>query len=141
MLVQVGPLPSGSVTAWIAYARTILDRVGRGDLGATTLAPDVRLGFERFLDDWEAAAGGDVFMWTAEVDREQVEFLAHTWFGLAAALADEATDRGFPLAPDEGEPFYRALVAGLLDALDQEEGPGREFGEQLRQSWPGFKDP
>ena len=141
MRVQVGPVPSGSVTIWVAYARTVLAQAiaHPGQRGAT-LPDEAIAGFEAFLDEWDDLAKGDTdFIWVAEVEAERVEFLAHAWFGLAAQLAGEAQGRGFPLSPPEGEEFYQSLVAALLDALAYEGRSMMEFSEQLRDEWPGLK--
>jgi hypothetical protein len=43
------------------------------------------------------------------------------------------------MAPAASEAFYRALVAGLLTALDQEGDATSEFSEHLRSFWPGLE--
>src|SRR4051794_17526809 len=140
MLVEVGPVPSGSVTIWVAYARTVLAQA-LAHLGSDApLAEGAIEAFESFLDVWEdVAAQREVFHWSADVDAERVEYLTHVWFRLAARLAGEAEQRGYPLAPPEGEPFYQALVAAILDALAYEGRSLAEFSEQLREDWPGLK--
>jgi len=141
MRVQVGPVPSGSVTIWVAYARTVLAQSLAHPGVHAPLAIEAIDAFEDFLDAWdEAAQVGTEFTWTADVDPERVEYLAHVWFRLAAQLAAEAESRGFPLSPPEGEPFYQSLVAAVLDALAYEGRSMLEFSEQLREQWPGLKD-
>ncbi len=141
MRVHVGPVPSGSVIIWIAYARTVLAQSLAHPGTHAPLPTEAVDAFEGFLDRWEDTASvGTEFVWTADVDPERVEYLAHVWFQLAARLASEAEARGFPLAPPEGEEFYQALVRALLDALAQEGRSLLEFSEQLREDWPGLKD-
>jgi len=140
MHVQVGPLPSGSVTIWVAYARTVLAQSLAHPGAHAPLAVEAIDAFEEFLDEWdEEASMGTEFLWSAEVDPERVEYLAHVWFRLAAQLAAEAEIRGFPLSPPEGDEFYQALVATVLDALAYEGRSTLEFSEQLREQWPGLK--
>jgi hypothetical protein len=141
MRVQIGPVPSGSVTMWVAYARTVLaEAITRPRKHAVRISPEAIEGFESFLDQWDDHARTDEeFLWVAEVNPEQVEYLAHAWFTIAAALAEEADARGFPLAPSEGEAFYQALVTAVLDALAHEGRSLLEFSEQLRTDWPGLK--
>lgn len=143
MEIRVGPVSAGSVRLWVAYARTVLGQVltGTGTRPAT-LSPDVVEAFETFLDTWDdLAASGEEFVWEADVDTERVEHLAHVWFTVAAGLADQAERRGFPMAPTEGEEFYQALVAALLDGLAHEGRSLQEFAEQLKDAWPGLKEP
>lgn len=149
MQVQVGPVSPESVMAWVSYARTVLATVSTSDpttAAPTTVSPDVAEGFERYLAAWEAQASraGD-FVWTADVDPEEVEFLAHTWFTLAARLTARGADGGpsrprLPERPAASEEFYQSLVAAMLDALAQEGRSLREFAEQLRDDWPGLQD-
>jgi hypothetical protein len=146
--VQLGPLPAEGVRLWLAYARVVLDRLEAklaGDEppalpgGVPTVPPDLVDTFSHFLDEWEAAARGDTFTWSDEVDPEQARYLAHFYFALVSLLADEAQARGFPVAPPEGDEFYLALVSAFLDALAQEGGDNTAFVDELRVAWPGLK--
>lgn len=141
MRVQVGPLPSGGVGMWIAYARTVIAQVlaHPNQLG-TALSPDVVEAFEQYLDQWDdVAARGPEFLWTTEIEPERVEFLGRAFFTIADGLARAAQERGYPISPPEGEGFYQALVKAFLDALAQEGRSRLEFSEQLRDEWPGLK--
>lgn len=139
MRVQVGPLGSSGVLAWVAYARTVVDEATSGRHPELTLEPEVAAAFRGFLDEWQAAAeAGGEFLWATEVDPEQVEFLAHAFHHVAVALANAAERRGFPLAPSEGDEFYLALVTAFLDALGREGGARSEFAEELASTWPGL---
>src|SRR5512144_1316470 len=118
MLVQVGPLPSGGVSLWIAYARTVVAQIMTHPADAdVALDPDVVEAFDRYLDEWEdLAARATVFLWSTEVEPERVEFLGRAFFSIAASLARAAEERGYPISPPEGEEFYQALVKAFLDA-------------------------
>ncbi len=142
MRVQIGPVDSGSVTMWVAYARTVLAHaLTRPDDRLLSVSAETVESFEHFLDQWDARADQDTtFVWVADVDPDEIEFLTHAWYVIAGALAAEADQRGFPLAPAEGERFYQSLVNGVLDALDAEDRSRQEFSEQLRDQWPGLKD-
>ena len=141
MRVQIGPLPSGGVGMWIAYARTVIAQVlAHPEQLGTTLSPDVVEMFEVYLDQWDAVAGeGPEFLWVTDVEPERVEFLGKAFFSIAEGLARAAEVRGYPISPPEGEPFYQALVKGFLDALAHEGRSRLEFSEQLRDEWPGLK--
>lgn len=141
--MQIGPVKSSGVLAWVAHARGVLAemRAGRGPAGPA-LAPGVVDAFERFLDEWQrTAAHDDEFVWSADVDPEQVEFLAHAFYNIAQELATAAEARGYPLAPPEGEEFYQSLVCAFLDALEQEGKGAGAFAEDMRTTWPGLKEP
>lgn len=127
---------------WVLYARTVLAQaLTHPGTPGETLPPEAVERFEHYLDAWEDVAALDTeFVWIDDVDPEEIEFLAHTWFGLARDLAEEAEQRGYPLAPPEGDEFYQALLTALLDALTAEGRSMREFSEMLRAQWPGLKD-
>jgi hypothetical protein len=131
---------AGSATLWVAYARTVLAQsVARP--GEHQVPAELVEGFETYLDRWESLAGAsDELVWEEDLDAEQVRYLAHSFHRIASGLADEAERRGYPISPPEGDEFYRALVAGFLDALDAESDTMREFAEELRATWPGLKD-
>ena len=141
MRVQVGPLPSGGVGIWIAYARTVVAQIiTHPDHGDVALDADVIEAFDRYLDEWEdLAREQSVFLWSTEVEPERVEFLGRAFFSIADSLARAAERRGYPISPPEGEEFYQALVKAFLDALAHEGRSRLEFSEQLRDEWPGLK--
>jgi hypothetical protein len=141
VLIQIGPLASTSVQAWTTYARRVLAQALQRSSRGPVLDKAVVDQFQHLLDSWEAAAtAADTFVWSTDLDPDQVEYLMHAFSNLVARLADEARARGYPEAPPESEEFYLALVTGLLDALQDAGGAHAEFAEQLRSSWPGLKD-
>ncbi|MCX7620929.1 MAG: hypothetical protein N2037_08830 [Acidimicrobiales bacterium] len=142
MHVRVGPVPSGSVAIWIAYARTVLAQAMTGTrVSSHPLPTEVIEAFEQLLTEWEELAERDLsFVWEAELDVEQVTYLLHAFFDVASGLAQAAQARGFPVSPPEGDEFYRALVLSLLGALELEGGPYRDFAIDLRARWPGLKE-
>lgn len=137
MHVHVGPLPSETASAWIAFARSVLD----DGLGAETpdLSPEVRAGFAAFLGEWETVArASPTFLWETDVDPEQVEFLALALHRVASELSEAAVRRGYGLMPEAGAPFYRAVVTAFLDAMGGESRALAAYSEELRSSWPGL---
>lgn len=149
MHLRVGPVAASSALAWIDYGRSVLHRAAAEDAGGSVgkgalppLEPDVRAVFSTFLDEWEhLARTGEPVIWSVEVPPDRGEFLTHAFYRLADRLAEEATGRGATAAPPEADEFYQALVTGILDALAHEGRATAEFGEQLRQGWPGLKEP
>jgi hypothetical protein len=135
--VHVGPIAADSASAWIGFARGVLD--GRTTVGAPDLPPEVMAGFVGYLDQWERIAStSDAFLWDTDVDTEQIEFLALALHRVATELDAAARQRGFALMPPEGEPFYRAVVNGFLDAMAAESPTLATYAEELRSSWPGL---
>jgi hypothetical protein len=134
--VALGPLPSESARAWLAYARHVVVTPRAHD--AETLNDEIRHAFESYLTEWDKAAADDpVFRWETEVDGELVEYLVHAFYRVAVRLSEEAERRGGRLAPPEGDIFYAALVRALLDAMEAETVAAAEFAGHLRAFWPG----
>ena len=141
MHVQVGPIPSGGVNIWIAYARTVIGQaLVHPDQLYERLDPDVIEAFDEYLAEWEQRASASAeFLWVTDVEPERVEFLGRAFLAIAESLARAAEQRGYPISPVEGEEFYQALVKGFLDALAHEGRSRLEFSEQVRDQWPGLK--
>lgn len=142
MHIQIGPVPAPAVQAWVDYARSVLAGgvagASRHELGLDDEMVEL---FEGYLDEWETCtADGADLRWETELDPDRVEFVMHAFQRIAEALARAATQRGFPLAPAEGELFYRALVTAVVAALGGESPARGAYAEQLRDEWPGFKE-
>lgn len=138
MRLHVGPLPSHSARAWITYARDIVDGMTSGGAEAP-VASDLLEAFERYLDEWSAAADrSERFDWETEIPSELAEYQAHAFHQIANRLAEAAEARGQPMQPPEGETFYRALVNAIIDALLMEGDATAEYALHLRSFWPGF---
>jgi hypothetical protein len=139
--VEIGPVPSTSVTAWVGYARKALDEViGEPGSDGVWIPDDTVATFTGYLDQWEAAATGvDELHWASDIPADEAEYLSHAFFRIVSNLANRADERGWSMAPPESEEFYRALVGAFLTALDEEGSGSAEFSEHLRSFWPGLE--
>ena len=134
MRLDVGPLPSESVIAWVDYAAGVLGSGATADLPA-----DVVEGFRWYLLEWRRTAeGGAEFHWEADVSPEVAEYLMLPFFRMAEHLSVVAQRRRRPAAPPESTAFYLLLVQAVLDALEQEGPAQAEFADHLRSFWPGL---
>jgi hypothetical protein len=137
--IELGPVSGASARSWIGYAREVIaTRRAHDD---ETLPADLRAGFEVYLDEWEAAARGGELRWEAEIAPEVVEYMVHGFYRVATRLAEEGERRGGRASPPEGDEFYHALVAALLEAMASEGAAAQEFAEHLREFWPGLDTP
>jgi hypothetical protein len=129
--VEVGPVPSAAATAWLDYATSVVVERRR------TMPVQVVASFVGYLEEWKAAAGeGAIFHWEGKAEPEEVEYLLHAWFKLATERAESGRDAG---GPDEGRPFYSAVVHALLQALRTENASTAELADHLAQFWPGLE--
>jgi hypothetical protein len=126
---------------WVAYARTVLGQALAGVDGMPPIEPSVVEQFETWLDSWEGAAiHGPEMTWSGDVDTDELVALSGAFLEIAASLATQAEQRGYPISPPEGDAFYQALVTGLIEGLAEEGRTLNEVADGLRHSWPGFKD-
>lgn len=134
MRLDVGPLPSESVIAWVDYAAGVL-----GSGATDELAPDVVEGFRWYLLEWRhVAERGAEFHWEADVSPDVAEYLMLPFFRTAERLSAIAAQRRRRAAPPESTAFYVLLVQAVLDALAQEGPAQAEFADHLRSFWPGL---
>lgn len=133
MDVTVGPVAASSARAFADYARRVLSGAGAG----ADVPSDAAQAFLGYIEEWEEVSlTSEEMVWTAEAEPEVAEDIIYAFFRLARAL-DEASRATGAMAPAEAEPFYRALVAGLLKALEGEGERRADFASSLRASWPG----
>jgi CheY-like chemotaxis protein len=135
MHLEVGPVDSASARAWVENARAVLAGVRRaGEELPRALPDDVGAAFDRYLDEWQAAAeADDVFRWSGDVDTEQMSRLVVYWFSLLTLDDDTWMRFGLPFAPPESEPFYLALSRAVTDAFAEADA---EVGATIKASWP-----
>ncbi len=137
MRVVVGPVPVEAAEAWLSYAREVVDDLAFSATDECYAQPDLLATFDGYLRSWEAATGGDRFLWSADLPAEQVEYHMHAFQQVAGVLAERAERSGVRTAPEEGEPFYLALLNGVLAALESEGESHAEFAQHLGAFWPG----
>ncbi len=139
MHVEVGPVPSASVLAWLDYAEAVISSDEAAPTAGDDIPADVTESFARYIAEWHRQASRDPeFLWTADIPDEVAEYLILAFYRVVQRLAKAAEARGTALSPPEGEAFYVMLVHGLLDGLAAE-GPGAaEFSDHLKSFWPGL---
>jgi len=140
MLLELGPVPSSSAIAYVAFCRERLAEVVAepGDL-APTLTPDVAALFGGLLDRWqEIAEAGAVFAWTQEINVETLEY--HFVAFVRVVLGSDPIGRSSESADDRQaelrRPFRVALVNGILTALEREGSGSAALAAELRAQWP-----
>ncbi len=139
MRVVIGPVSRESASAWLGYARRIVDALGALAPDECFSTPEVCAAFDRFLTEWEtvAASRDDCFLWEQELTVEDVEYHVHAFHQVASMLSRRSELGRQRKAPAEGEEFYAAVVRGALTALDAESPASSAFAEHLGEFWPG----
>ena len=144
MLLEVGPVSSPAVIAWIDYAEAVL--AVTADEPASDVVDEsfddyvpaeVYDQFAGYLQDWRPIAEStDEFHWMLDIEPEVAEYLVHTFFKLSWRQA-RADDHGLRMS-SSAVVFNRHLVKRMLGSLSSEGPAEAEFAEHLRSFWPGL---
>ena len=138
MRLQLGPLPSASVIAWIEDVNAALEDVesGRTDF-PFVVSPESISTTRRLLLSCYMRCKGETFTWsTTHVDPDIAVVQLHYWLTLARAYLD-LVQRGEarPMRP-QAEQFADALLRALLDGLVETGKLDAERAERTWESWP-----
>ena len=135
MQVDIGPVEATSATAFIDYARAVLEGYGLQDEPLDgQVGSDVVKNFRSYLDQWAQVAkrGGD-FKWTADVDLEQVEYLVHAFYRVAGRVTEAAEERGLCLIAFHREVRFVEITEVVHRELIDQGGELLRRGDELHK--------
>jgi len=134
MQVEIGPVPSSAVQAWVNYGREVL--VALRGAAPGEVPPRVLDRFATYLDEWSAQSRRDAtFRWVGEASPEVVEYLINALYVLGERVEEEAEEGRMRLRPPEADKFHIVLVNSVLEALAHEGPSQAQFVEQMRARW------
>jgi hypothetical protein len=116
----IGPVAGDLARTWLANSARIVAgaRQHRYQLSMPIEEPLLDL-VEAYLQFWmDAAAGQELFHWEADVDTDHVREIVDQWMLLARLTDDDLSVIDCTWAPPETQPFYEALLTGVINALD-----------------------
>jgi hypothetical protein len=136
--VRIGPIPSAVARVWVANTSSIIAAVRRQPAVLPRPIPaDVLDLFDRFLATWgDLAQQSEDFYWVARANPHEVQRLVEHWALIDSMSDDDLAALGCQWAPPEGEPFFHALTAGVLEAMAAH-AETQELARQLAGQWPG----
>jgi DNA-binding NarL/FixJ family response regulator len=115
--LRLGPVPSSTARIWIANTATIVASL-RAHPEVLAVPGEVLDVFDRFLEDWRiTAAATEDFYWVARAEDAEVEWLVDWWARIDRMSDEQLAILGVHWSPPEGEPFFRALTASVLEAI------------------------
>jgi hypothetical protein len=138
----IGGVDAGLARTWLDNSRGIVAgaRHHRRELSVHVEDPLLDLA-DAYLTLWRAAAEDiATFSWSAEVDADHVQQLAEQWLLLAQLSDDDLRLIGCYWAPEETRPFYDALLAGCVAALEEDPST-RPTAALLSTEPPGTRAP
>lgn len=138
--VRVGPVPAAAARTWIANTRTILDAVqAHPDVLPEPVPEDVLELFCSFLDQWsDIAQRTTEFRWVARAKPADVSRIVEQWATIDSMSDGDLGRLGVHWSPPDGEPFFEALTAGVLRALERHEETER-LGRLLAEQWGQYQ--
>jgi CheY-like chemotaxis protein len=121
--LRLGPVDSAAARVWVDNTSAILSAVRAHPEVFPDPVPDAVLNvFERLLGSWrEVAAGSSEFYWAARAEATEVEQVVECWARIDRMSDDQLAALGVRWSPPEGEPFFRALTACVMDAVSAHE--------------------
>ena len=134
--VKIGPLPSANAIAWIDNASRIVEAVRRNpDVLDRPVDPAVFDAFTRFLRVWhDIASANDDFSWAARANPVQVGLLLEAWAAIGRIPDERLAALGCRRSVPEGRPFYLAVTAAILDAVQRYDATS-ELAATLGRQW------
>jgi CheY-like chemotaxis protein len=117
--VRLGPVDAAAARIWVDNTSTITAAVrAHPEVLAEPVPDDVLDVFDRFLATWrELAAATEDFYWVARAEVAEVERLVDCWARVDRMTDDQLATLGVHWSPPEGEPFFHALRACVLEAV------------------------
>lgn len=122
MKVRIGPVSGEAARAWCDHLRRNLVVVAdQRDALPFRLPDEIVEAFSVLLDEWRAAADGDVFEWSADFPVDDVRTLVRYWANLDLMTAAHLERFEITWSPAEARPFFHALVAAVDQAFRDED--------------------
>jgi hypothetical protein len=134
----IGPVAADVARIWLENSARIVAgaRRHRYQLSVTVEEPLLDL-VEAYLEFWKDAVDNQkLFNWEADVDPDHVRVIVEQWLLLARLTDDDLAIIDCNWAPPETQPFYDALLSGVISALDQDPDT-RPMARQLEVEPPG----
>lgn len=134
--IQIGPVPSDAVVAWVDNSQAILDAVtAPGAPVSVDLDPDDERFFRDLLALWrDLSSQESTFYWTARASAADVDRAVRAWTMLDDLTDEQIAELGCRWSPPEARPFFEALTGGVVSAIARHEET-RELAETLRGRW------
>jgi DNA-binding NarL/FixJ family response regulator len=117
--LRLGPVDAAAARVWVDNTTRIVAAVRAHPEVLHEPVPDELLDvFGDLLESWrELAAETEEFYWTARTEIGEIERLVEAWVRIDQMSDVQLNLLGVHWSPPEGEPFFRALTACVIEAL------------------------
>lgn len=139
--MRLGPVDAAAARVWVDNTSTILAAVEAHPEVLDEPVPAEVLGqFVALLETWRTLAEAtDDFYWTARGDAVDVQTLVDWWGRIDRLSAGQLAALGVHWSPPEGEPFFHALTAGVMEAISARSDM-QALVAVLKHQWPESGD-
>jgi CheY-like chemotaxis protein len=140
--LRLGPVDAAAARVWVANTSTIMAALrAQPDVLAEPVPGDVLDVFDQFLETWRALASAtEDFYWAARAEVAEVERLVECWIRIDRMSDQQLARLGVHWSPPEGEPFFRALTACVIDAISSRRDM-QSLAEVLTGQWSDGSGP
>ena len=119
---RIGPVAADAARSWVRVSRANLDTVvAAGARAPFRIPPEVAVRFRELLDEWEAAAAVDPFLFVGREERDRARVLLTYWLNIVSLTDVQRTELGVVEWPAESVPFEEAVGRAILAALKGDE--------------------
>jgi CheY-like chemotaxis protein len=117
--LRLGPVGAHAAQVWIDNTTKIVAAIrAHPEVLGDPVPDDVLDAFDRFLETWRSLASAtDDFYWTARGEAAEVERVVDSWARIDRMTDAQLDQLGVHWSPPEGEPFFRALTACVMEAI------------------------
>jgi DNA-binding NarL/FixJ family response regulator len=135
--ILLGPVNAAAARIWVKNTSTILAAVrAHPELLDEPVPGDVLDQFEALLETWRTLAEAtEDFYWTARGDALDVETLVDWWARIDRLSPAQLAALGVHWSPPDGEPFFHALTACVIDAISARRDM-EGLVSVLKHQWP-----
>ena len=134
--VKIGPVPSDAALAWIDNAACLVEAIrSHPALLDQPVAPEIFDTFDRFLHVWrDIASTNDAFFWAARANPSTVGELLEAWAAIGRVPDERLEEIGCRRSVPGGRPFYEAVTAAILEAVERFDASS-ELAATLGRQW------
>lgn len=139
--IRLGPVDAGAARVWVNNTATIIAAVrAHQEVLDEPVPPEVLDQFAALLESWRTLADAtEDFYWTARGDAVDVQILVDWWARIDRLSAEQLAALGVHWSPPEGEPFFHALTACVMEAISARRDM-QSLVAALKRQWPEISD-
>ncbi len=140
--IRLGPVDAAAARVWVNNTSLIVAAVRAHPEVLDEPVPDEILDqFVTLLETWRTLASAtDDFYWTGRGDALDAETLVDWWAKLDRLSPEQLATLGVHWSPPEGEPFFRALTACVMNAISARRDM-EALVAVLKHQWTETSDP